>query len=145
MSTEESVAVCYRKWRDYSGRASQSEFWQFYLLVFVAERIVWTIHNWLHENFGFRALIVIFVIAMYPPLVAAAARRMHDVGLPFWPLIAAAVILAITYLSDLLATVSTQGKLALITSIFALSVIALAFPSQKKTNKYGPNLHEVTS
>ncbi|TWC01207.1 uncharacterized protein DUF805 [Bradyrhizobium macuxiense] len=70
MHAAASIATCFRKYADFSGRASRAEFWWFFgfcLLVLLAA-------------YPFDKTIYA-VIAMALPLLAVTARRFHDSGL----------------------------------------------------------------
>jgi uncharacterized membrane protein YhaH (DUF805 family) len=82
MTYQDSIKVCFRKYADFSGRASLSEFWWFLLFLGLASAAA--------AIFGY-ALQAIFHIATLLPLAAAAARRLHDTGRSAWWLLFAFV------------------------------------------------------
>ncbi len=64
----ESLSVCFRKFADFSGRASLEEYWYFF---------VWfLIFNFLTSGF---ALLILTI-----PFIAVNARRLHDAGHTGW-------------------------------------------------------------
>ncbi|MBQ9813759.1 MAG: DUF805 domain-containing protein [Thermoguttaceae bacterium] len=64
----ESLSVCFRKFADFSGRASLEEYWYFF---------VWfLIFNFLTSGF---ALLILTI-----PFFAVNARRLHDAGHTGW-------------------------------------------------------------
>lgn len=65
-----SVKTCFSKYATFSGRASRSEFWWFYLAVFIASCIP--------------VVGVIVSIATIVPMLAVGARRLHDAGHSGW-------------------------------------------------------------
>lgn len=78
MNFTEAVKTCFKKYADFKGRASRSEYWWFFLatlLMSIALSIV-------NEN-----LSSIFSIATLLPSIAVGVRRMHDVGKSGWYLL----------------------------------------------------------
>ncbi|WP_349963121.1 DUF805 domain-containing protein [Rhizobium sp. ZPR3] len=81
-----AVSTCFRKYCDFSGRASRAEFWWFvFFVAFVSSLVA----SWGAGVFGTdpqtgdaRSQIIssLFQLATFLPLVAAASRRMHDSG-----------------------------------------------------------------
>jgi DNA-binding CsgD family transcriptional regulator len=71
----EAIRICLRKYADFNGRASRSEFWWFTLFILlVASALVY-----LGKAFG-----EVFLIATLLPLLAAGSRRLHDTGKSGW-------------------------------------------------------------
>lgn len=81
MSFADAVKTCFSKYADFSGRARRSEYWFFYLFVFlivVAGSIVDGI-------IGTTPVVqVVAVLAVLLPLLAALVRRLHDTGRSGW-------------------------------------------------------------
>ena len=75
-----AISVCMNKYAVFSGRASRSEFWYFALFTSLLSWAVQIIGNMI----GSLAFTVILTLAWYGifliPILAVAARRMHDVG-----------------------------------------------------------------
>ena len=71
----ESIRICFTKYAEFNGRASQSEFWWFMLFVtLVASALVYLSQS----------LSNIFLIAILLPLLAVGSRRLHDCGKSGW-------------------------------------------------------------
>ena len=68
MGFGEAIKVCFNKYADFSGRASRTEFWWFYLFTFLVSLI----------TCGVACLV--FLIPQY----AVGARRLHDTGRSGW-------------------------------------------------------------
>lgn len=75
MTFQESIRVCFAKYADFSGRASRSEYWWFFLF----------------DTLGFVGLSMIndvlglvFYLATLLPSLAAGARRLHDTDRSGW-------------------------------------------------------------
>lgn len=81
LSFSDAVKKCFKKYFDFKGRASRSEYWYFTLfivlgyaigfgLIFVAAPLFW--------------LLMIFIAAVTIPWISVAARRLHDINKSGW-------------------------------------------------------------
>lgn len=87
-----SIWTCFSKYAVFSGRASRSEYWWFFLLYLCLnqgmtfiDNFIWEIigeQNPYGEDFSITSLAVICL--MIVPLLAAGARRLHDTGRSGW-------------------------------------------------------------
>ena len=75
MTFAESVSTCFRKYTDFDGVASRSEFWWFVLFVV----IVTTAVGWISSF-----LAGVFWLAILLPELAVGVRRLHDTGRSGW-------------------------------------------------------------
>ncbi len=69
MSIQESVTTCLKKYATFSGRASRSEFWWFWLATYIIVQIA---------SFISTTLSGIISLALFLPSLAVAVRRIHD-------------------------------------------------------------------
>ena len=101
MSFFEAVGKCYRKYFVFKGRAPKSEFWWFFLLLFLFAWPLFLAELETGSWAGFLSLIY-FLLTMSAvfPYLAVFVRRLHDVGKSAWnilfmfiPAIGAIVIL----------------------------------------------------
>ena len=123
MNFIQSIRTCMRKYVNFSGRATRSEFWWFYLFTVLvnlvatsqASSFVPTLldgqdmteneSSYFLNNFFFLYLSTITSLILLLPSLAVAVRRLHDVGRSgLWILIAFTVIgiipLLIWYVTD---------------------------------------------
>ena len=123
MNFIQSISTCMRKYVTFSGRATRSEFWWFYLFTVLvnlvatsqASSFVPTLldgqdmteneSSYFLNNFFFLYLSTITSLILLLPSLAVAVRRLHDVGRSgWWILIAFTVIgiipLLIWYVTD---------------------------------------------
>lgn len=91
LTLQESVATCLSKYADFSGRASRSEYWWFFLTVFLASAITGAISD---------VLQLIVGLGLFLPQLAVAVRRLHDTGksglwlfIGFIPLVGAIILI----------------------------------------------------
>jgi uncharacterized membrane protein YhaH (DUF805 family) len=75
MTFQDSIQVCFRKYADFTGRASRSEYWWFFLFIVLVSAALSYVSN---------ALSGIFAIGTLLPSLAAATRRLHDTGRSGW-------------------------------------------------------------
>lgn len=78
MNFVQAVQVCLRKYVDFEGRASRSEFWWFALF----QLIVLIVASMLG-----RTVYTIVVLALVLPSLGVGARRLHDIGKSGWYLL----------------------------------------------------------
>ena len=71
MSFFESIIVCLKKYAEFNGRASRSEFWWFALAVTLVTAALAYLST---------AVAGAFLVAVLLPLLAAGSRRLHDTG-----------------------------------------------------------------
>jgi DNA-binding CsgD family transcriptional regulator len=75
MTFFESILVCFKKYAEFNGRASRSEFWWFTLFI----TLVTAALGYISETLG-----SIFLIATLLPLLAVGTRRLRDTGKSGW-------------------------------------------------------------
>ncbi len=86
MKFGESLAVCFSKYANFSGRASRSEYWWFALFVTVL-----TYGSMYLDSEG--TIFLIIYIGLFLPSFSVASRRLHDTGRSgWWQLLAFTVI-----------------------------------------------------
>jgi uncharacterized membrane protein YhaH (DUF805 family) len=71
----EAVGICLRKYADFNGRASKTEYWWFFLFV---NAICWPLRELDHLTFALAFWATIL------PHIAVAVRRLHDTGKNGW-------------------------------------------------------------
>lgn len=75
MTFQESIKACFNKYADFNGRATRSEFWWFFLFVFLVAMAASIISP---------MLSMLFSLAVLLPSVTVGARRLHDTGRSGW-------------------------------------------------------------
>ena len=75
MTFYESILICFKKYAEFNGRASRSEFWWFMLFII----LVASAFTYVSQTLG-----SIFLIATLLPLLAAGTRRLRDSGQSAW-------------------------------------------------------------
>jgi uncharacterized membrane protein YhaH (DUF805 family) len=75
MNFSEAVQACIRKYAEFNGRASRSEYWWFALFVFLVGTLL---------SFASHLLSGLFYLGVLLPSIAAATRRLHDTNRSGW-------------------------------------------------------------
>ncbi|OWS71464.1 hypothetical protein CBI30_06910 [Polynucleobacter aenigmaticus] len=75
MDLIESTKICYSKFLDADGRASQSEYWWFYLVGVINGLLILLLSS-VSESLA--ALALIAAVVSIPPHLTAMIRRLHD-------------------------------------------------------------------
>jgi len=121
----------FRKYAVFSGRASRSEYWYFFLFNIIAQFVIGFGATFIAAVAGAssdsatntgESLMALYVLAALLPSIAVSVRRLHDAGYSGWLLLLGFIPLAGIVLIVLFCTDSQPG-----------------------TNKYGPNPKGATS
>ena len=75
MTFSESIQVCFKKYADFNGCASQSEFWWWALFVMLSSMVLGIVSN---------KLSGLFVLGTLLPYIAVGTRRLHDTDKSGW-------------------------------------------------------------
>ena len=104
MNFIESIQTCYKKFFDFSGRASKSEYWWFQLY----NAIIYVL------SFVFQGdlvlLLSILIIVNLIPVYAVGVRRIHDSDKSGWFVLLSLIPLIGLYLFVLLLQDGSKGK-----------------------------------
>jgi uncharacterized membrane protein YhaH (DUF805 family) len=76
MNFGQAISVCLqKKYVDFSGRASRSEFWWFFLFQLLVLLVASLIHQFVY---------FVVALALFLPAISVGVRRLHDVGRSGW-------------------------------------------------------------
>ena len=79
MSFSEAIKTCFSKYATFSGRATRSEYWYFFLFNFLVSFVLSFLGNFSSIKL-FEVLGYLFMLATFIPTLAVAWRRLHDIG-----------------------------------------------------------------
>ena len=92
-----------KKYADFSGRAPRAEYWWFYLALIIAYVVVMILDSMIGTGTAvgpYGILVVVLMLAVLVPSIAAGVRRLHDTDRSGWwmligliPLIGAIVLI----------------------------------------------------
>ena len=104
MNFTESIQACYKKFFDFSGRASKSEYWWFQLFQIIIYILAFIFQG------DLALLFSIVVIANLIPIYAAAVRRIHDSNKSGWFVLLSFIPIIGLYVFVLLVQDGSKGK-----------------------------------
>ena len=84
MSFSESIAACMGKYATFTGRASRSEFWWFYLFTVLMSWGSMVVGTVVFGEAGGGVFGNLVSLAFFLPFLAVGARRLHDKGRTGW-------------------------------------------------------------
>ena len=90
MSFFESISTCLvKKYFTFSGRATRSEFWWFYLFTILVIYGSFFLCIWIYPNNPEIVFSVcgVLMLLLFIPNLAVSVRRLHDVGISGWGLL----------------------------------------------------------
>ena len=84
MNFGQSITTCLGKYATFSGRASRSEFWWFFLFQNLLYYPVGMSIDFLLGTSEERIFSWILYLGLFLPAIAVSARRLHDIGKSGW-------------------------------------------------------------
>ena len=112
MDFQTSIKTCFKKYADFSGRASRSEFWWFELFLWIGT-LVTAIIDTMMLGYSFEdngPIYIIFSVVVFLPAIAVGARRLHDINKSGWWQLLVFTIIGIILLIIWWATVGENKK-----------------------------------
>lgn len=158
MNMLQSIGTCFRKYAQFSGRASRSEFWWFLLFQFAGDTLFeyfdiqvfsifgtnGEIDNLLEGVMSFLGLSnglfgTVFGVFVLIPGLAVTSRRLHDIDMSGWWQLVPYVALLSIFLFDDYAQTQTLFLLwfGVILVILGGFIVLWAKKGQSFTNNYG--------
>ncbi|HEY6254746.1 MAG TPA: DUF805 domain-containing protein [Xanthobacteraceae bacterium] len=101
MNFPQAIGSCFRKYVDFSGRASRSEYWYWALFIFLGRIVTAILDVAILQappgSGGVQPLTAVFSLIILLPSFAVAVRRLHDVDRSGWWLLMYLTIIGIIY------------------------------------------------
>ena len=136
MNFSESIKTCLtKKYFCFSGRASRSEFWFFYLFLLIGYIICFTLI--VAVSFKLFWLMGAFMIGIISPSIGVSVRRLHDVNKSGWFLLLPVPFNIVGRLFE-----RSTGDMSLVFTIIGLGIsiyllVLYCTDGNKKNNKFG--------
>lgn len=108
MSFMEAVKTCYSKYATFSGRASRSEYWWFFLFFILVYFILGFLAGMLGSDLVMMLTGAFGLISLIPSL-AVGARRLHDIDKSAWWLLISIIPIVSLILIYFFALKGTDG------------------------------------
>jgi len=124
MNFQQAFETCFRKYADFGGRASRSEFWWFFLA-----QLLICFYAYSEDRVAFTVASTLLLL----PDLSVGARRLHDVGRSgWWQLIVCVPLI-------LFRSRTTSDAVTLVYAIsFLIMAVFWVWPGQAKSNAFGP-------
>mgnify|MGYP001324097991 CR=1 FL=1 len=137
LNLPEAVKTCFKKYFDFKGRASRSEYWYFTLFILIGYAIGITLGLMAPVFFIINGVFFLLVII---PWVAVAARRLHDINKSGW----FQIIPLPAGILEFIFAESRQETLEIIFLIIGLIlyvylIVLLCTAGDSKQNRFGKN------
>ena len=140
MNFIESIKTCLtKKYFSFSGRASRSEFWFFYLFILIGYIICITLIVAVSMKLFW--LMGLFMLGIMIPALAVTARRLHDINKSGW-------FQLVPYPAGILERIfaSSSEGLEILFLIIGLGLYIYLFilyctDGDKKNNRFGKNIY----
>ena len=144
MNFQNAVKTCLKdKYANFSGRASRSEFWFFYLFLIIGYAVSFVFIT-ISINFWI-IVFSIFALGMIMPALAVTVRRLHDINKSGW-----FILLPLPF--DLMERVLENSSddivgfsLVFLVISFGLYIYLLVLyctDGDKKNNRFGKNIYK---
>jgi uncharacterized membrane protein YhaH (DUF805 family) len=140
MNFSESIKTCLtKKYFCFSGRASRSEFWFFYLFLLIGYIICFTLI--MAVSFKLFWLMGAFMIGIILPSLGVGVRRLHDVNKSGWFLLLPVPFDIVGRLFE-----KSIGDMSLVFTIIGLGIsiyllVLYCTDGEKKNNRFGKNIY----
>ena len=143
MNFKNTIKTCLKdKYANFSGRASRSEFWFFYLFIIIVYAILFL---FIIVSFKFLWVLGIFVLGIIIPALAVTFRRLHDINKSGW-------YFCLPFPFELIEKVleRSSGDIAGFSIIFTFISLGLYIyllilyitGGDKKDNRFGKNIYK---
>ena len=112
MDISTSIKICFQKYAVFSGRASRSEFWWFFLFGFIGGIVTAVIDVMIlgYSSEAYGPTNIIFTVITFLPYLAVGARRLHDINKSGWWQLIVLTVIGIILLIIWWATVGKSKK-----------------------------------
>ena len=141
---KDAIKTCLKnKYANFSGRASRSEFWFFYLFIIIVYAILFFFIAVV--SFKFLWIFGIFVLGIIIPALAVTFRRLHDINKSGWFVF---LPFPFEFIGRMLET--SSGDIIVFSLVFTVISLGLYIylfvlyctDGDKKNNRFGKNIYK---
>ena len=141
MSAFEMAMQPLKKYADFKGRASRSEFWTFLVFVMLAQAVARVLDVFFGRGLTFGAFSMLAAVALFVPQLAVTVRRLHDVNRSgrelVVPLLMLLALPLFVMFRGLIAGMVALGYYGVVLLVFAHLFLLLIKKGSTIPNKYG--------
>ena len=143
MNFTDAIKTCLKeKYANFSGRASRSEFWFFYLFNLICYAILFLLV--FSVGFEFFWVFAIFIFAMILPSIAVLVRRLHDVNKSGWFFLLPLPFDIVGRLSERSNEIVSLIFVIISLGIYIYLLVLYCTDGDKKNNRFGKNIYKKT-
>jgi len=111
MDMQKSIKICFKKYANFNGRASRSEYWWFQLFYIIVAFVAVIFDSMYIDNSQTMGpLELVTTLALLLPALAVTARRLHDVGRSGWWMLIFITVIGMIPLLIWYISVGTKSK-----------------------------------
>ena len=111
MDMQKSIKICFKKYANFNGRASRSEYWWFQLFYIIVAFVAVIFDSMYIDNSQTMGpLELVTSLALLLPALAVTARRLHDVGRSGWWMLIFITVIGMIPLLIWYISVGTRSK-----------------------------------
>jgi uncharacterized membrane protein YhaH (DUF805 family) len=137
----EQVTQSLKKYADFKGRASRSEFWTFFIFVLIAQAVARLVDALLGSSPLGGPVSMLTGLLLFVPQVAVAIRRLHDVNRSGRALLVPCLLLLaaplLVLFGSFLGKIVALGYAAVTLLLFGQLLLMLARKGSQIPNRYG--------
>ena len=141
MSAFEMAMQPLKKYADFKGRASRSEFWTFFVFVLLVQAFARVVDVFFGRGLMLGAFSTLAAIALFVPQLAVTVRRLHDVNRSgrelVVPLLMMLALPLFVMFRGLIAGMVALGYYGVVLLVFANLFLLLIKQGSSIPNKYG--------
>lgn len=141
MGVTEQITRSLKKYADFKGRASRSEFWTFFFFVLIAQAAGRLVDVLLGSNPLGGPVSMLTGLLLFVPQVAVAVRRLHDVNRSGRALMVPCILLLasplLVFFGSFLGKIVALGYGAITLLMFGQLLMMLARKGSQIPNRYG--------
>lgn len=141
MGAFDQITQSLKKYADFKGRASRTEFWTFFIFVLIAQAVARLVDLLLGSGPLGGPVAMLTGLLLFVPQVSVAVRRLHDVNRSGRELLVPCLLLLASPLlvlfGSFLGKIVTLGYAAVTLLMFGQLLLMLARKGSSVPNRYG--------